>query len=60
MGRGGGKTGSFAWMGICYPFKKKKKALSESENETQSMDNVLKQVCTGINAAKANVICLIT
>ena len=36
--------------------KKKKKALSESENETQSMDNVLKQVCTGINAAKANVI----
>lgn len=36
MGRGGGKIGSSTWLGICYPFKKKKKALSGSENQTQS------------------------
>lgn len=39
MGRGGGKIGSSTWLGICYPFKKKKKkALSGSENETQSTE----------------------
>lgn len=45
MGRGGGKIGSSTWLGICYPFKKKKKKpFLDLKIKHKAMNNVLTQV----------------